>query len=123
MKLRLESLLFDIAGLACCIVPPVACTCSYFPAWKQTVSGWQIAGGTAAIIAVVAFIVLSKYLKARIKTPSPVWLALVMWLFFEMISGIVMSLRVIALWMFIGCAVGAVFFWLADQAIEKAKKG
>ena len=91
--------------------------------WKQTVNGWQIAGGTAAIIAVVAFIVLSKYLKARIKTPSPVWLALVMWLFFEMISGVVASLRVITMWMFIGCAVGAVFFWLADQAIEKAKKG
>lgn len=121
MKPSLEKLIFDIVGLCCCLIPPICCTCAYFPVWKQTVGGWQMVGGTTAIIAIIAAIVVSKFLKVRVKSPAPVWIALVAWLFFEFIEKMVSGLKVVTLWMFIGCAIGSVFFWLADQAEKKGQ--
>ena len=114
-----KRIMFDFLGLACCLVPPIACTCSYFPVWQETVGTWSLVGGTAAIVAVIVFIVLSKYLKARLKTPSPVVISLVLWLFFVLIEQTVAGLKMIAFWMFFGSVVGTVFFWLSDRTAGK----
>lgn len=119
MKGNHEKLLFDALGLICCLVPAICCTCAYFPVWKETVGAWHMAGGTVAIIAIIVFIVLSKYFSARMKTPSPVVASLVFWLMFELIYRVIDGLRTISMWLFIGCAVGAVFFWLAERADKK----
>lgn len=72
-------------------------------------------GGTAAILAIIVFVVLSKYIRTRLRTPSPVVIALAAWLTCEVVYKVIDQLRVITMWMFMGCAVGVVFFWLADQ--------
>lgn len=122
MKPHITKWMFDILGIICCIVPPAACTCAYFPLWRETVGDWQMVGGAAVILSIIAFIVLSKYVKMRFKTPSPVVIALALWLSSEVVCKIINQLRVITLWMFIGCAVGAVFFWLADQTEKKGER-
>lgn len=122
MKPRLTKIMFDILGLICCIVPPAACTCAYFPLWRETVGDWQMVGGTAVVLAIIVFVVISKYIKSRMRTPSPVVIALAAWLTSEVVYKVIDQLRVITLWMFIGCAIGAVFFWLAEQAEKKEKE-
>lgn len=74
------------------------------------------------MLAIIAFVVLSKYIKSRMRTPSPVVIALAAWLTSEVVYKVIDQLRVITLWMFIGCAIGAVFFWLAEQAEKKEKE-
>ncbi|MBR0443286.1 MAG: hypothetical protein IIX15_03010, partial [Clostridia bacterium] len=110
-----KKVLYDALGLCCCLIPPIACTCTYFPVWEQTVGTWAMVGGTVAIIVIVAFIVLSKYLRSRIKSPSPVVISLCLWLFFVLVERTVEGLKMVSFWLFIGSLAGAVFFWLADR--------
>lgn len=110
-----KKVLYDALGLCCCLIPPIACTCTYFPVWEQTVGTWAMVGGTVAIIVIVAFIVLSKYLRSRIKSPSPVVISLCLWLFFVLVEQTVEGLKMVSFWLFIGSLAGAVFFWLADR--------
>jgi hypothetical protein len=114
-----KRVLFDFLGLVCCLAPPIACTCSYFPVWKQTVGTWSMVGGTAALVAIIVFIVLAKYFRNRIKTPSPVVVFLFLWLFFMLIEQTIGGLKMVAFWGFFGSVVGTVFFWLSDRTGKK----
>lgn len=121
--MSLKKVLYDALGLCCCLIPPIACTCTYFPVWKQTVGTWAMVGGTVAIIAVVAFIVLAKYCRTRIKSPSPVFISLCLWLFFTLIEQTVTGLKMVTFWLFIGSLAGSLFFWLSDRADRESRKG
>lgn len=119
--MSLKKVLYDALGLACCLIPPIACTCTCFPVWEQTVGGWAMVGGTMAIVAMVVFIVVAKYARHRIKSPSPVAISLCMWLVLGLVEKTVTELKMVAFWMFIGSLAGAFFFWLAD--LEERRKG
>lgn len=116
-----KRVLFDFLGLVCCLAPPIACTCSYFPVWKQTVGTWSMVGGTAALVAIIVFIVLAKYFRNRIKTPSPVAFSWAVWLFLKLIEKTIDGLENVAFWLALGSTLGMVFFWLSDRV--SGKKG
>lgn len=119
--MTMKKVLYDALGLSCCLIPPIACTCNYFPVWEQTVGTWAMVGGTSALIAIIAFIVISKYWRSRIKSPSHVLTPLALWLFLGLIEKTVTGLKAVTFWLFIGSLIGAVFFWLADR--EGQRKG
>lgn len=121
--MNVKKVLYDALGLCCCLIPPIACTCTYFPVWEQTIGTWAMVGGTMAIIAMVVFIVVAKYFRSRVKSPSPVVISLCLWLFFALIEKTVTGLKMVAFWMFIGSLCGAFFFWMADRADREGRKG
>lgn len=114
-----KRILFDLLGLICSLAPPIVCTLEYFPVWKETVGTWSMVGGTSALIAVVAFIILAKYFRQRIKTPSSVVVFLILWLFLTLIEPTVSGLKMVAFWGFFGSIFGTVFFWLSDRTEKK----
>lgn len=115
MSRHTKRILFDIAGLACCLVPPCACTIAYFPLWRDTVGVTALCGGTLAVLGIVAFIVLGKYLRARFKTPSPCIMFGVLWGLFVLVEKTVTGLKTICFFGFVGGCVGAVLFMIADK--------
>lgn len=119
--MNLKKVLYDALGLACCLIPPIACTCAHFPVWEQTVGGWAMVGGTMAIVAVIVFIVVTKFFRARVKSPSPVTISLFLWMFLTFIEKTVTGLKMVAFWMFLGSLMGAFFFWLGG--LQDDRKG
>lgn len=107
--------ILDFVGLLFCLVPPVIVTFQYFPLWKDGVGLWASLGGGCAVVFIIVFVVMSKYINTRLRTPSPVAIFFVCYGFFFLMQKVAVGLTVIAFWGFVGSAVGALFFWLAKR--------
>lgn len=114
-----KRLLLDLCGLVCCFLPAALVTGQYFPIWRDTVGIWAASGGALSIILLIFMIVVGKYIKTRVKTPSPVFIFLVMYGCFVLIEKVITGLKVITFWGFIGSAVGVLFFAWADKYKSK----
>ena len=119
MSNRSKMALLDLIGLMFCIVPPGAVTVMYFPLWKETVGIPAVAGGSVAMLAVISFIVLGRYIKVRLSTPSPVIVFGTLYLLFVLIEQVVVGLKTVMFWGFIGSAIGALMFLWSNRYKEK----
>lgn len=118
MSRRNKRILLDIAGLLCCLIPPCACTLAYFPVWRSTVGMSALCGGTLAILAIIVSVVLGKYLRTRLKTPSPWAIFGVLWGLFTLTEKTITGLKTICFFGFVGGCVGAVIFTISDKFKE-----
>ena len=114
-----KKILLELTGLLCCLVPPILVTFSYFPLWKESVGLGATLGGGVAVVFIIAFVVLSKYIKVKINTPSPVLIFLMCYGFFYLMQKVSAGMTVITFWGFVGSAVGAVFFWWSKRYEER----
>ena len=101
-----------ILGFLLCILPPVICTASYFPIWKE--SGQAVSGGVLLLLLIAAY-PLYKFIKRSLASPAAytVWLAL--FILFSLLSRIAEQMTVISFVGFIGNALGAVCFYFARR--------
>ncbi len=107
VKLVLHSLGFILST-----VPPVVCTASYFPLWKE--SSQTLSGGVLLIILLSA-IPLYKFLKKVFESPASYMIWLVLFLLFFSLSKIADEMTVISFVGFMGNALGAVCFNIAKR--------
>lgn len=119
MSKGVKKILLDLTGLLFCLVPPIIVTFGYFPLWKHSVGLWASLGGGVAVAFIIVAVVLSKYIKAKLNTPSPVIIFLLCYGFFALMQKVSEGLTVISFWGFVGSAVGAVFFWWSKRYEER----
>lgn len=110
-----KRLLLDIIGLLFCFSPMAIVTFQCAPNWNNSVGFIPASGGIIATLTIMALIVLTKYAKVRIRTPSPVFIFLIIYGFLLFIEKVVTDLKIIMLWGVIGSAIGAIFFMWADK--------
>lgn len=110
-----KKVLLNLIGLLFCLVPPIIVTFEYFPLWKNSVGLWASLGGGVSVAFLIIAVVLSKYIKATLHTPSPVIIFLVCYGFFYLMQSVAVGLTVICFWGTIGSAIGALFFWWARK--------
>ena len=103
-----------ILGFLLCVLPPAACTLSYFPLWREMGYESCIAGGAALILALCAF-PLYKLIKKWLQSYSSHFMWLGLFLLFFALSRIAEQMTVISLVGFIGNLLGAVCFYIARR--------
>ncbi len=108
------SLGLHILGFMLCILPPTACTLMYFPLWKTVGYEHCIAGGVALMM-VICFMPLYKFIRSKIKSYSSFLLWLLMFLLFFALSKIAEQMTVISFVGFLGNLLGAICFYLAKR--------
>ena len=96
-------------GFSLCIVPPFACTLTYFPLWKGAGYEYCIAGGSALII-VICFFPLVKLVGRAISNYSTPIIWLLCFLLFFVLSKIADQMTVISLVGFCGNLLGSFCF-------------
>lgn len=115
MSRHTKRMLLELAGLGCCLIPPLACTVAYFPVWRDTVGITSLCGGTVAVLSVIAAIVLGKYFRTRFRTPSPLVVFGILWGLFALVENTISGLKTICFFGFVGGCVGAVLFMISDK--------
>lgn len=113
--MKRKAILLNLLGLACCLTPPALVTFQYFPLWRDTVGLGATVGGGAAVLIVIVFIVLAKYVNVKVKLPSPIFLAWGLFFFFELMKKVSVGLSAISFWLAVGCSAGAVLFLWARR--------
>ena len=101
-----------ILGFLLCILPPVICTASYFPIWKE--SGQAVSGGVLLLLLIAAY-PLYKFIKQSLTSPAAYTVWLILFILFSLLSRIAMQMTVISFVGFIGNALGAVCFYFAKR--------
>lgn len=101
-----------ILGFLLCILPPVICTASYFPIWKE--SGQVISGGVLLLLLIAAY-PLYKFIKRSLESPAAYTVWLILFILFSLLSRIAVQMTVISFVGFIGNALGAVCFYIAKR--------
>ena len=114
---RLLKLSLRTAGLLSCVVPPVACTLSYFPLWKEA-GGEELVCGTTALLLMISVIPFYKHIKRLFETSASYVLWLAIFLFSFLMSKVISEITVIAFVGFVGNAVGAVLLKLGERKAE-----
>ena len=106
------NLILLIVGFILCVAPPAICTLTYFPIWRMSGYASCIAGGTALVL-VVCFIPICKFVSRVIKSYSSYVMWLCFFLIFFALSKIAEQMTVISLVGFVGNLLGEVCFRLA----------
>ena len=101
-------------GFCLCIIPPLVCALSYFPLWKNAGYETCIAGG-GAILLILCFMPMIKFLSKIIKSYSAYLIWLICFLLFLALSKIADQMTVISFVGFVGNALGALCFKLAER--------
>ena len=108
----LVNFILHITGFLLCVAPPFICTLTYFPLWKTAGYASCIAGGTALIL-VVCFIPIYRFICRTIKSYSSYIMWLCLFLLFFALSRIAEQMTVISLVGFVGNLLGEICFRLA----------
>lgn len=119
-RARIKPLLLRILGIALSTVPVFVSVISYFPLWREAGGGRLISGG-ALLLVILAWVPLFRFVKRLIASPSAYMMWLVIFLTFFMLSKIAEQMTVISFVGFVGNALGAVSFKLADVSVGKEK--
>lgn len=116
MKARSNALRFILRslGLILCVAPPIACTLSYFPLWREAGGEALISGGTALLI-IIAIIPFYKHLRKLIETSASYVLWLVIFLFCFLMAKVINEITVIAFTGLVGNLLGAIFLKLGER--------
>ena len=102
----------QILGLSLCIAPPLICTASYFPVWKESA---QALSGGVLLLLLISAIPLYKIVKKRIASPASYTVWLILFAIFFTLSSIAEQMTVISFFGFVGNVLGAVCFKIAKR--------
>lgn len=111
---RFASFGLHLLGFLLCILPPMICTLSYFPLWKNMGYGSCIAGGSALLLT-LCFFPLLKFLTSAIRSYGTYMVWLISFLLFFALSKIAEQMVVISLMGFVGNLLGAICFGIAKR--------
>lgn len=111
---RLTRFFLRAFGLISCVAPPVACTLSYFPLWKEA-GGEELICGTTALLLIISIIPFYKHIKKLFETSASYVLWLAIFLFCFLMSKVINEITVIAFVGFVGNAIGAILLKLGEK--------
>ncbi len=101
-------------GLILCVIPPIACTLSYFPLWREAGGEQLISGGTALLI-IIAVVPFYKHLRKLLETSASYVLWLVIFLFCFLMAKVINEITVISFAGLVGNLIGALFLKLGER--------
>ena len=104
-------------GLLTCIVPPIVCTLSYFPLWREAGAEYLISGGTALLI-ILSLIPFYKYVKKLLESCASYVIWLIIFLFCFLMSKVIGEVTVIAFTGFVGNLIGAALMKISKRVKE-----
>ncbi len=122
----IRSRLLYLAGLAMCIIPPVAATLLYFPAWTAR-GGEYMLSGIGVLLVLLSAVPMYKSISRCLRSAASYTLWLILFLIFFLLSRIADELTVISFFGTIGNIVGAVFFKISkklstDMGVDHEKR-
>jgi chromate transport protein ChrA len=101
-------------GLILCVAPPIVCTLTYFPLWREAGGEALISGGTALLI-IIAIIPFYKHLRKLLETSASYVLWLVIFLFCFLMAKVINEITVIAFIGLVGNLLGALLLKLGER--------
>ena len=104
-------------GILCCVIPPIACTLSYFPLWREAGGEHLIAGGTALLL-ILALIPFYKHIRKVLETCASYVMWLIIFLFSLLMSKVIGEVTVIAFSGFVSNLVGALLMRIGERIKE-----
>ncbi len=116
---KIVNCILHIIGFSFCVMPPIACTLSYFPLWNE--SAKALSGGVLLLFLTAAF-PLFKMLREHFKSPASYTVWLCLFLLFFALSKIADEMTVISFVGFLGNAVGAVILHIAKKRTDKSNE-
>lgn len=102
-------------GFSLCIVPPLICTASYFPIWKEST---QALSGGALLLLLISSIPIYKLIKRKLSSPASYIIWLVLFVVFFTLSSIAEQMTVISFFGFVGNLLGAICFKIAKRGVN-----
>ncbi len=103
-----------ILGFVLCVVPPIICTLSYFPLWRES-GGGRALSGLCALLTVISALPLYKAVRRLLASPASYTVWLLLFLLFFSLSRIADEMTVISFVGFLGNILGAVCFKIARR--------
>ena len=110
----LRQTLLRAIGICFSVIPPAVCTLLYFPIFAESSPDKLLSLGTLLLL-IIAFLLLTRILSAKLKSPSATLIWLIIFLLFYTLSKISDEMIVISFFGFIGNLVGSVFFRLGKR--------
>lgn len=114
---KFVKLILHFIGILACTVPPIACTLSYFPLWREAGAEYLISGGTALLI-ILSLIPFYKYVKKLLESCASYVIWLIIFLFCFLMSKVIGEVTVIAFTGFVGNIVGAALMKIGEKIKE-----
>ena len=114
---RFVKFILHITGLLFCIAPPITCTLSYFPLWKEAGAEKLITGGTALLI-IVALIPFYKQARRLLESSASYVMWLIIFLFCFLMSRVIDEITVISFAGLIGNLIGAALMKIGESVKE-----
>ncbi len=102
-------------GILLCIAPPLICTASYFPIWKEST---QVLSGGVLLLLLISAIPLYKLIKDKISSPASYIIWLILFVIFFTLSSIAEQMTVISFFGFVGNLLGAICFKIAKRGVK-----
>ena len=112
-KSRITKLLLRALGVALCVIPVTVSILCYFPVWRAEGGEVLLSGATMLLLA-IASLPLYKFLAHRLRSPAAYTVWLIAFLIFLSLSKIADEMVIISFTGFIGNALGAIVYRLAD---------
>ena len=107
------SLLLRLAGIALCVVPVTVSILCYFPVWRAE-GGEVLLSGVTMLLLALASLPLYKLLAHKLRSPAAYTVWLIAFLIFLALSKIADEMVVISFTGFVGNALGAIVYRLAE---------
>lgn len=96
------------------MIPPIACTISYFPLWSEAGAEYLISG-SAALLIILSMIPLYKYIRKILESCASYILWLLIFLFCFLMSKVIGEITVISFVGFVGNIVGAALMKVSEM--------
>ena len=109
-----RSIILKSLGLILCVLPVTVCIFLYFPVW-QAKGGEVLLSGIALLLLLLAILPLYKTVKEALRSPAAYTVWLIIFIAFLLLSRIADEMVVISFTGFVGNALGAVCFKLAEK--------
>ncbi len=106
--------LLHYTGLLACILPPIICTLSYFPLWREGGGEQLICGGTALLL-IISVIPFYKYIRKLLESAASYVIWLIIFLFCFLMAKVIDEVTVIAFVGFVGNILGAALMKLSER--------
>lgn len=111
-KLILRLLLKALA-VALCVIPVTVSILCYFPVWRAA-GGEVLLSGVTMLLLALASLPLYKFIAQRLRSPAAYTVWLIAFLIFLSLSKIADEMVIISFTGFVGNALGAIVYRLAD---------
>lgn len=112
---KFAKFILQILGFFLCIAPPLVCTASYFPIWKEST---QALSGGALLLILISAIPIYKLIKRKLASPASYVIWLVLFVIFFTLSSIAEQMTVISFFGFVGNLLGAICFKMAKRGVK-----